>query len=239
MVPAGFFTEIGFSDLDKPKSKVTSEEDTEAAPDHEVVEKTSLLKKIGPWLLLISLALTMLLSMRACGGRPDGIASMKVETKEGGDSTEMSTDPQGPVEDGMSMSHPMEHSKIEQSSFVKDVHAHLYTLEGNEHSRYTFDEVSFRPHTAILTAPSMRQIDHLASLLQAYPGIKIKIEAVAIAVEPSTGTGIAAERADAIKQALIEMGVDSIRMQTTGLEIKDPKEATAQDNQVSIGIITQ
>ncbi len=238
VVPAGFFTEIGLSDLEKPKSKVTSEEETVASSDQDVVEKTSLLKKIGPWLLLISLALTMLLSMRACGGRPDGIASMNVESEEGGDSTAMSADPKRSVEDSISMLHPMERSKIEQSSFVKDVHAHLYTLEGNEHNRYTFDEVSFRPQTAILTAPSMRQLDHLASLLRAYPDIKIKIEAVASAAEPSTGIGIAAKRADAVKQALIEMGIDSIRMQATGLDIGDPKEAPAQDERVSIGIIT-
>ncbi|NND08533.1 MAG: DUF937 domain-containing protein [Saprospiraceae bacterium] len=217
-VPRGFFEQIGLPGLEKPKPKVVVEPAEEEKEEVAPPPKTSLLRKIGPWLLLVSLALGMLLAMRACGGRPDGINSMAVEG-EVTDSTslsenEKSDDAAAPVNRTAAVTI----APHLESSSIKNIHAHLYGITGNGQSRYPLHEVFFRPQSSILTAPSMRHLDHLAVLLQAYKYKAVIIEGHAqIPADTLVRQELAMDQAKSVRNALIELGVDSARLEAAAM----------------------
>ncbi len=215
-----FYKNLGFVTLFTEESKTSTPQSEESTESAQVEKKSSVLSKIGPWLILGTLALGMLTAMRSCGGRPDGISSMIEESEKLQDSLARARDSVDSTGASSRLLLQPDSIAIQRNfsphgGFIELVHSHLYGAYGDDSTRYTFDQLTFRDNSDEITAPSIRQLDHLASLMIAYPMVRISIQAY-VAASGRSNFDLAGRRADAVTRSLIELGVDSTRMEAHG-----------------------
>ena len=75
---------------------------------------------------------------------------------------------------------------------------------------FDFDNLNFKTGSAELTPESQKQVDNMAAILKAYPGVKIKIGGYTDKVgEEAVNKKLSGDRATSVKTALDKVGVGS------------------------------
>jgi len=83
----------------------------------------------------------------------------------------------------------------------------------SEHSTFDFDRLTFAQGTARILPESQEQLKNVASIMQAYPNVTVKVEGFSdIAGAPRTNLKLSQQRANAVKQALVASGIPSNRI---------------------------
>jgi flagellar motor protein MotB len=78
---------------------------------------------------------------------------------------------------------------------------------------FDFDRLSFDQSSASLRPGSQKQIHTIASIMRAYPRVTVKIEGYSDnAGSPVANLKLSQQRANAVKQALVESGISSSRV---------------------------
>jgi OOP family OmpA-OmpF porin len=103
------------------------------------------------------------------------------------------------------------------------------------------DRVSFNPGTATLTATSQTQVTNLAALLQAYPAARLKVGGFTDTQGPAQANLLrSADRANAVRQALLHHGLAPSRIAAQGYGSAHPlvsnatRAGRAQNRRVAI-----
>ncbi|AUD05890.1 OmpA family protein [Spirosoma pollinicola] len=104
---------------------------------------------------------------------------------------------------------------IVENSFNYALAMFLATKNGQFPKVFTFDNLTFEPNLAQVTAQARSDVADLIQIMQAYPSLRIRIEGNT----DSTGTDatndpLSSERAEAVKQALIAGGIEPDRIAT-------------------------
>lgn len=109
---------------------------------------------------------------------------------------------------------------------------------------FDFDRLTFDTGSAELKPESREQLQNIASIMKAYPSLRIKIGGYTDNVgDPSANMTLSTERAESVKQELIRMGVGEDRVQTEGYgerySIADnaTEEGRAKNRRISIRIV--
>jgi outer membrane protein OmpA-like peptidoglycan-associated protein len=93
-------------------------------------------------------------------------------------------------------------------------------------------ELLFQPAMATLTGDELPTLDRIAALLEAHPDLGIRIEGHTDSLgDTATNLALSQQRAEAVKQALIERGVEPDRLTAEGLGPERP----IADNATSAG----
>ena len=119
---------------------------------------------------------------------------------------------------------------VAQNSFNYALARFLATKDGKFPRVFTFDNLTFEPGSAQITAQARPNVDDLIQIMQAYPSLRIRIEGNT----DSTGTDatndpLSGERAEAVKQALIAGGIEPGRITTR--ERGDTKPVATNETQ--------
>ena len=245
--PPGFFEKIGLNHVEL-KTTGSGDEESDDASGHT----STLRSRLGPWLLLGSLALGLLFVMRSCGGRelPNGATQTGSEASMGanqeltsednqvlqGDPVNVAANSQDVVEkstrkvmDGIAMIKLPDGHEIntKTGSFIDQVYAYLSDKEPASNSRFSLDNLVFQTGTAKIEASSEPQLHSAAALLKAYPVVPIKI----VSYQGSEGNPddkeLSQQRALAVKTALVQMGLSDQRI---SLGDGSQKVSSAADN---------
>ncbi|NND32703.1 MAG: DUF937 domain-containing protein, partial [Saprospiraceae bacterium] len=250
--PAGFFDKLNFSSLSSGSAneeETKEEEQTEETPG----SANTLMSRIGPWLLLGSLALGLLYIMRSCGGRaPDESAVMSEEKMEAGsmqtgivagvteeDSIVEVTRPEvgaketmRRVVDGVAIINLPggKELNVRAGSFIDRVCTASNDEVVDQDTRYTFDNLRYLGGTAIIDPSSEPQLQSMAIVLQAFPALDVGIEAYTKG-DITESKNLAEQRALAIKKALEHLGVANERLTAEGFG----EEASSDELDTSTG----
>ncbi|MGH9627863.1 MAG: OmpA family protein, partial [Bryobacteraceae bacterium] len=107
-----------------------------------------------------------------------------------------------------------------------------------------FDRLHFDSGSAIPSLESEEQLQNAASILKAYPGVQLEIGGYTDDTDDSTSNiALSENRAEAVRQKLIEMGIPGERLQTEGYGNQNPiadnltEEGRARNRRISIRVL--
>jgi len=111
---------------------------------------------------------------------------------------------------------------------------------------FAFDAVTFESDSTRLTATSNDQLGQLAAVLKAYPTVVIAVEGHTDNTgDPASNKKLSEDRAAAVKDALVGMGVPAERVTSTGwgaekpIASNDTEEGKLKNRRVEISITTR
>jgi len=110
-------------------------------------------------------------------------------------------------------------AKLASEQEVKRLQGELKARETDRGTVVTLgNDVLFDSGAAVLKPGGRRAVDNLAQLMQKQPGRAIAVEGFTDSTgSAETNRRLSEARAEAVKQALVERGVDSARIQTRGM----------------------
>ena len=171
-----------------------------------------------PWWrwLVVALALLALLFflLRGCNG--DKI-SPTADSTPGSASDTIASDLDGnepQVRVGVDLPGGRKLSVVEHS--FNDSLARYLASKGSQTPRvFTFDNLTFETDSARITAQARPHVDDLIQIMQAYPNLMIRIEGNTDSTgDDAINDPLSGERADMVKQALIQGGIAASRVST-------------------------
>jgi OmpA-OmpF porin, OOP family len=111
-----------------------------------------------------------------------------------------------------------EHVDVRPGSFLQQLNTFLANGSDTSASRrFMFDDLTFEPGSSRLTPASTQTVEALGRTLKAYPAVRVSLEGFTDATgDPSSNQHLSPERARAIKDTLVEMGVAAERIETAG-----------------------
>jgi outer membrane protein OmpA-like peptidoglycan-associated protein len=131
------------------------------------------------------------------------------------------------------------------SDFLDELNSHLED-GGGESRRFVLDELIFETGSARPTGASPRIVDELADLLKDHPSARITVEGFT----DSTGSAVAnrqlsRRRAEAVKQLLVQAGVEAERLQAQGhgadrpVASNDTADGRARNRRIELVVTTR
>ena len=88
--------------------------------------------------------------------------------------------------------------------------------------RFAFNELTFEGNASKLTSDGHTVVGQLAKVLEAHPDARIRVEGHTAGTGAPTNRMLSQERADAVKTALVEQGIDDTRIEARGHGDSDP-----------------
>ncbi len=182
-------------------------------------EKTTF-SKLLPWIILglASLALFYFVE-KGCGGTSETLEVKPEAIKD----TVMMTPPDEPVNDLKKYALPGGHAlNVLPGSFTSRLADFLASSETGEKC-LAFDKVDFESGSFKITADSDAQLEELATIMKAYPYLRISIEGHTDAEgDEGKNKSLSKERAKVIKSWLTEKSIEPGRIDTKGLGEENP-----------------
>lgn len=236
-IPAALATAVAWlPTLVAPRVTTTSVPVTPAVPVAPVIPVTNTTvrstdddNKGGGWwrwlLLALGLIGLFLLLTRMCNRDKTDTATV-VSTDTTRNSTEtMATDSAGNGGAGMANGGPEvrvgvdlpggRKLNVRENSFNFQLARFLSTKGGQVPKIFTFDNLTFDTNSARITAEARQNVDDLIQIMQAYPSMNIRIEGNTDSTGPdAVNDPLSAERAEAVKAALVKAGIETSRITT-------------------------
>ena len=167
------------------------------------------------WVLL-ALALLALLFFLLRGCNRDKTSSTVESSRSiASDTMASDSDGNGPqVRVGVDLPGGRKLSVVEHS--FNDSLARYLAAKGSQAPRvFTFDNLNFETDSARITAQARPHVDDLIQIMQAYPNLQIRIEGNTDSTgDDAINDPLSGERADVVKQALIQGGIAASRVTT-------------------------
>ena len=136
--------------------------------------------------------------------------------------------------------------KIEVSAggFLDSLNAFLSDTGAAAPKAFTFDDLHFETGSATLSQASSRQLEMLAAVLTAYPNVATSIKGhTDNAGDAAANRKLSADRAAAVKQALVDRGVPAARIESEGhgseqpIASNDLEEGRARNRRVELVVV--
>jgi outer membrane protein OmpA-like peptidoglycan-associated protein len=112
---------------------------------------------------------------------------------------------------------------VTAGGFVDTLTTFLNSKDVTLNRSFTFDELQFDPGSATLSPVSDRQLEQLAAVLKAYRTVLISVAGHTDNTgDPSANLRLSAQRAAAVKRALVGQGVAAARVADEGFGSERP-----------------
>lgn len=121
---------------------------------------------------------------------------------------------------------------VAEHSFNYSLAQYLATKGSTAPKLFTFDNLTFETDSARITAQAQANVDDLIQIMQAYPNLAIRIEGNTDSTgDDAINDPLSAQRAQAVKNALVKAGIQASRVTTR--ELGDTKPVAS--NQTEAG----
>jgi K(+)-stimulated pyrophosphate-energized sodium pump len=134
--------------------------------------------------------------------------------------------------------------KFERGGIEEDLVKFIDSEEAaGKENWFNFADLNFETGSSKIDANTMNEVVHIAQILNVYPNVKIKVGGYT----DNTGNAasnlqLSAERAAAVKSALISLGVDESRIESEGygqehpIASNDTEEGKAQNRRIAVSV---
>jgi outer membrane protein OmpA-like peptidoglycan-associated protein len=117
---------------------------------------------------------------------------------------------------------------VTAGGFLDSLAGFLASSDAAAGKSFTFDELQFETGSAQISTASNRQLEHLAAVLKAYGNVSVNVTGHTDNTgDAEANKRLSAERAAAVKQALVGMGVPAARITDEGF---GPEQPTASND---------
>jgi len=110
-------------------------------------------------------------------------------------------------------------------------------------ARFRFTNLNFASGSAVISGESGIEVDHMSSILKAYPDVNVNIEGYTDSQgNPDSNITLSKQRADAVMSRLVSQGIDAGRITTQGFGAANPigdnetTEGRAQNRRIEVVI---
>jgi OOP family OmpA-OmpF porin len=120
--------------------------------------------------------------------------------------------------------------QVSSGGFVDSLNAFLSGTGAGAPGTFTFDDLHFETGSATLSRASDTQLGQLAAVLKAYPKATMSVRGHTDNTgDPAANKKLSADRAAAVKQALVERGVPAAQIQSEGHGSERPIASNESD----------
>jgi outer membrane protein OmpA-like peptidoglycan-associated protein len=133
---------------------------------------------------------------------------------------------------------------LADGSFVYTIAKYLTDSSAKVNRVFTFDHLSFEPNTAALTLGSDKTVTDLAKVMQAFPRAQVKLTAYTDnTVDSLQSKRLSARRAVAVRNILIQQGINAIRIDFVGKGSQNPiasnitEEGKAKNRRIELKVV--
>ena len=168
-----------------------------------------------PWLLgLLALLALLFFLLRGCN-REQPASTLDATTGSASDTIASDLDGnEPPVRVGVDLPGGRKLSVVEHS-FNDSLARYLATKNGLTPRVFTFDNLTFETDSARITEQARPEVEALIQIMQAYPALQIRIEGNTDSTgDDAINDPLSGERAEVVKQALVQGGITASRVST-------------------------
>jgi outer membrane protein OmpA-like peptidoglycan-associated protein len=135
--------------------------------------------------------------------------------------------------------------QVKDGGFLQKLNAYLSSPSDTAvPSRFVFEDLTFETGSTALTPTSTQVVEALGRTLKAYPNVKIGVEGFTDASgDPAANKRLSQDRADAVKQALVQQGIGDERITTAGfgperpVALNDSEEGRARNRRTEVVVL--
>jgi OOP family OmpA-OmpF porin len=116
------------------------------------------------------------------------------------------------------------------ASALQDQNMFQPTSDSELPKTFVFDHLNFYSGTTRLTPDSNSTVTNLISIMKCYPTMQVQLEGHTDSTgDPTANKQLSVDRANAIRDQLVQAGVDTTRIATTGYGAEKPLASNDSD----------